>query len=351
MPYKISIKALEKNDSVFFKSMLHLVQRQLSAEWEFAEVADITVVDVEQTDGKRFWEQAINDKKCVIAYARHNIYDAQWFLPKPIRVQPLITLLNTLLECQNHASQIPLNNTTASQQPLIVKTIIESLPPLVPQIPETSLNNANNNFDPTQYLLGLLQKAIQTKKIQRFSCAGLPPVYISPTDRRCFTNKLGMSLSQLSSAQKMMYGAYAEHIDSTELSIDMLLTEVDKNNLVLYPIETLLWITTLSASHGRLIVSYPSRCSVRLKQWPNFAVLPHQPSHMNLAAFMLKNGVDLPTVAAKTQVELNVVIDFFNACQVLGLTQTEEKHNPQQEKSVSGAKRHLFRGILKRLMS
>ncbi|EIJ42186.1 hypothetical protein BegalDRAFT_1289 [Beggiatoa alba B18LD] len=359
MPYKISIKALEKNDSVFFKSMLQLVQRQLSAEWEFAETANITVVDVEQTDGKLFWEHAISDKQCVIAYAKYNIYDAQWFLPKPIRVQPLITLLNALVEYQSIACQIPLTTSTpavatplvpTSSIPILLKTPTINQA-ITPSQSEATNDNNNNRFNPAQYLLGLLQTAIQAKTIKRFSCAGLPPIYLLPTERRCFTTKLGMSLNQLNSAQKMMYGAYSEHIDCSELSPETVLSEVEKSGLNGYPIETILWVTTLAASHGRIITSYPPNVSIRLKQWPNFAVLPHQPTYMNLAAFMLKHGADLSTIAEKTQVELHTVIDFFNACQVLGLTIAEEKQNPLQEKSVSGVKRHLFKGILKRLMS
>ncbi|MDY6994373.1 MAG: hypothetical protein SVR94_17455, partial [Pseudomonadota bacterium] len=109
-------------------------------------------------------------------------------------------------------------------------------------------------------------------------------------------------------------------------------------------------LTTLYASHGRLVSEYTQQSFIRLKQWPNFAILPHHPLHMNLAAFMLNKATDLATVANKTQIPLATVIDFFNACTMIGLIVEESNSQSIADKDIPEPKRHLFKNILKRLL-
>jgi len=336
--HNISTKALEKIDDILFKSMLQLVERQLSAAWNLTDnSADIVLVDVEQPAGKAFWETPHPDT-LVIAYAKTNFCKAEWFLQKPLRVQPLVQLLNTITALQmNTRKAAEVQEVTQSQSLTAQDKTLEPLASSPQQL-----------FEPNQYLLGLLQEALHSGQAKRFSCAGLPLLYILPFERQCFTSAIHSN--QISSSQKMLYGAFAEHIDSTNLSSQALLDEVHANDLTAYPIETLLWLTTLYASHGRLVSEYTQQSFIRLKQWPNFAILPHHPLHMNLAAFMLKKASDLPTVANKTQIPLATVIDFFNACTMIGLIVEESNSQSIADKNIPEPKRHLFKNILKRLL-
>jgi hypothetical protein len=56
-PYKISTYAMEKNERLFFITMLELAQNTLDVSWVLDENApDFIVVDVDQPDGKAFWQ-------------------------------------------------------------------------------------------------------------------------------------------------------------------------------------------------------------------------------------------------------------------------------------------------------
>jgi hypothetical protein len=344
--YTISTQALEKIDIVLFRSMLQLVQKQLNAMWNIVNSAKIVLVDIEQPEGKSFWEsQLTRPEILMIAYAKKNFKDTRWFLPKPIRVQPLVNLLNAIAtqmtsQSLQQTTQLYRHENTflAANQSIDLGAAAKSNH----SVPSDYL------FDPSKYLLGLIQLAVQTGQSKRFSCAGLPPLYVLPNEQRCFTSSIHMG--QIDSSQKILYGAFAEHIESVDLSVETLNQEIEQQKLQPYPIETILWLTTLYASHGRLLHEQTQNSFIQLKQWPNFINLPHHPVHINLAAFMLKHVADLKTISSKTHVLLPSVIDFVNACQIIGLI-VEEKRSKRIEdnKHLPEQKRQLFKSILKRL--
>lgn len=345
--YSISTQAFQKIDGVLLKSMLQLVRKQLNAVWNIEDLAKIVLVDVEEPEGKVFWQSQVEHPDILmIAYAKQNICEARWFLQKPIRVQPLVSLLNAIAaQMTTQALQTPSSVTAPeSHNTSLVEIPAPTFEETEPPSPPT-----DHLFEPSKYLLGLLQNAMYTGQPKRFSCAGLPPLYVLPSERRCFTSAINMR--QIDSSQKILYGAFAEHVESVNLSIGELKSEVEKNNtLRSYPIETMLWLTTLYASHGRLIATQTHKRFVQLKQWPNFIILPHYPMHINLAAFMLKHAADLKTIAAKTKVLLPTVIDFFNACYVIGLIIEEENFESREDNRLPDQKNKLLKGILKRLL-
>jgi hypothetical protein len=353
--YTISTYAFEKMDQVLLKSMLQLVQKQLNAVWDLENIAKIILVDIEQPVGKDFWDSYhLDAEKIMIAYAKQKIDEAEWFLQKPIRVQSLVNLLNTIAAKINTQS---LQSHSMTEKPVAKPTLSSSqttapITTAAPEPTETQITiefSDNYLFQPTKYLLGLLQTAIQIGQAQRLSCAGLPPLYLLPQEQLCFTKALNMS--RLDSSQKILYGAFAEHIDHVNLSEAELKQEVAYQQLSSYPIETILWLATLYASHGRLITESAKKNMIKLKQWPNFIVLPHDPKHIHLAAFMLKHTADLATIAIQTRVSLPMVIDFFNACQIIGLIIEKPVAKPGvKKKLLPEQKRQLFKGILHKLL-
>ena len=349
--YTISTYAFEKMDQVLLKSMLQLVQKQLNAAWDLENVAKIVLVDIEQPMGKNFWDSHhLDTQKIMIAYAKQKIDEAKWFLQKPIRVQSLVNLLNTIAAEIN--TQSLQSHSVAEKKPVAEPTASNSqttAPMATPEAPIITEFPDNYLFQPAKYLLGLLQTAIQIGQAQRLSCAGLPPLYLLPQEQLCFTKPL--NISRLDSSQKILYGAFAEHIDHRNLSEAELKQEIASQQLSAYPVETILWLATLYASHGRLITESTKRSLVKLKQWPNFIVLPHDPKHIHLAAFMLKHTADLATIATQTRVSPPTVIDFFNACKIIGLIIEEPMATPTVKKTqLPEQKRQLFRGILQKLL-
>jgi hypothetical protein len=223
-------------------------------------------------------------------------------------------------------------------------------PTATPPITVPTTIAVDNTFNPSKYLLGLLQLAVFQKQAKRLRCVGLPPLYVLPQEQCCFVTPFDPN--RLDSTQKMLYNAHAEHIESMSLSPEELKQEAKQLNLICQPLERILWLATLHASRGRLISERARDSHFRLKQWPNFINLPHDPKHVNIAAFMLKHTADLKTVATQTRMLLPTVIDFFNACQVIGLI-LEEKGivPPVTEKHLSEQKRQLFKNILNKLLN
>jgi hypothetical protein len=158
-------------------------------------------------------------------------------------------------------------------------------------------------------------------------------------------------MQQLDPLQKNLYSSYAKNIKVVNLTPDELLAEVQKNALRAYPMDTALWLATLHCSHGRLMLGQAPDSVIRLKYWPNFVVLPHDTVHVGLAAFMLKNTANLITIAQKTHTTLETVVDFFNACKMIGLTIEEPASESRLvDKKIAEPKRRTLKDILNRLL-
>jgi|JFJP01.1.fsa_nt_gi hypothetical protein len=361
MDYQITTRALDKTDNVFFKSMLQLIQNQLTQKWSYEESAHIVLVDLEQPEGIEFWISKPRDV-FLIAYARQNFYRAEWFLQKPLRIQPLLQLLNSLAMAQpaQLLTSPIIDQPAASSPPESPSVSAVALPP-IPSLFAKAMSGASEGkdknwldnkleyFEPSIYLLGLLQESLVTARPRRFSCLGSAPLYILPYENRCFSAVTKMQ--QLDPLQKNLYSSYAKNINVVNLTPEELLSEVQKNALRAYPMDTALWLATLHCSHGRLMLGQPPDSAIRLKYWPNFVVLPHEAVHVGLAAFMLKNTASLITIAQKTHTTLETVVDFFNACKMIGLT-IEEPVNESRlvDKKIAEPKRRTLKDILNRLL-
>lgn len=368
MEYKITTRAFDKTDSVFFKSMLQLIQNQLTQKWVYAENASIILVDLEQPEGIEFWISKPRDT-FLIAYARQNFYRAEWFLQKPLRIQPLLQLLNALAMLQ----PTQLLHVEATTDPVVPPTATvksapntSAVPPAgvsLPPVPsvfskamqyadeaakKSWLDNKLEYFEPSLYLLGGLQETINKNQPRRFSCLGSSLLYVLPSENRCYSTVLKQQLDPL---QKTLYNSYTKNIQVTDLTEGVLAEEVKRHHLRPYPIDTALWLAALNCSHGRLLLGQTPDVNVRLKHWPNFISLPHDTAHVGLAAFMLKNSANLVTIAQKTHATLESVVDFFNACKVINLTIEEQAVEiPLTKKQIAEPKRRTLRDILNRLL-
>jgi hypothetical protein len=115
-------------------------------------------------------------------------------------------------------------------------------------------------------------------------------------------------------------------------------------------LEELLWNAALYASRGRLLAGKRSSDVVRLRRWPDFSRLSKDRRMLPLAAFMSANAADLSTVAEHTGAPMSQVVDFHNACAVLGYL---EYHSEQRlhKRPVSGKERETCRAISRSLSS
>jgi hypothetical protein len=316
MNWQLATYAVSGNNRYLLDLMLERSNGYLTNKWLLREheTADAILVDVDKPEGRQFW-QNYQDNQILVAFSWRNVYQTRWFLEKPLsQIQPLAELFNRL-------SAEKLQRMWSSPA----------------------------SFEPSWYLLGLLQGTLYLNQARRFNCGHLPPVYVLPTQRRCFTT--AFNPNQLTVTQQACLGAHSKDIKYVDLSVAELEAQVRTAQLKIYQIETFLWLSTLQASHGRLINGYSIKTPVRLNRWPNSIDLPYQEDFMILAAFMSHNTSDLITIATKTKVPLTTVIDFFNGCIVLDLVTVYDKSKPVIRKPRLQSQQSCLHRVLNRLLA
>jgi hypothetical protein len=343
MSFRITTYALSKNDDVLFRSMLQIVNAQLTALWdctEKVESAHLTVVDLENPIGWTFWQEQ-HAHIPLIAYAKENTQQATWFLEKPIRVKPLIQLLNTFSTTHCLPVSSPEIPASVAPVPVAVPTsVLQKTGGLSPPLLFTG------HFDGQNTLIARLNEAKNQGHAQRFYLPNAVELFYSPRQQCALTQE---SLNNcLMQKQTHLYNAPLALIRQ-ELILE---TDFDKRRQqwCAYSLEAIEWVVVLCSSQGRLTKTLSKSQTLRLKQWPNFAMLPHQAHHIRLAAFMNRNTATADIIAEKTSLSIDQVIDFINACHQLHLVETPKKTQLLAKKPLSEQQRNLFHGILKRLL-
>jgi len=338
LSYKMSTYGMEKNERLFFITMLDLAQKTLDVSWVLDEkTPHFIVVDVEHPNGKAFW-QAHHVDKNLVALAPQNILNAPIFLEKPLKVRTLAEMLKRLSTEFSNLSEPALAVTD--------KEITNFFDDLASE----QKKETEDVFEPSLYLSGLLKNALQSGQSQRFSVGNLAPLYVLPEQASCFYKAI--DFGNLTPTQKVFYKVKSSQIEQQPLTSENLNSTVQTEGLRKYPINTFLWASSLYASNGRVLAGFSLDTPVHLKQWPDLSLLAHDSTHFRLAAFMLKNTATLTSVAAQTQVEIPAVFNFFNACMITQIIEIDESHAVTMEKKPASSKplKHsLFKNLLKRL--
>lgn len=345
MDYRLGTYALKKSDRLFVSAMLELASKRLQADWRIDDQgAELIIVDLDSPEGVAFW-RLYADKQNLLGFGQRNIWGLPFFLEKPLRVQQMITVFSALELRLSQGRPITSPSLSRTQDTVTVaeSDSRNSAPP------RSSSSSDNNYYNPNQYLTGLLLNSLETEKNKLFRLGNLPALLFLPSERRCFTRAI--NFTRISNSQKIFCAAKVHQLDIQELGKEALLALVKQEKLESYPVETLLWLAVLGSSNGRHLSAYHTHSLVRLKEWPNFAVLPHEPEHMVLAAFMVKHSASVTTIAEQTRVEVSSIINFINACFLLNLVSLEQKETtPVRKRAIAQEKRSLFRNILRRLL-
>jgi hypothetical protein len=329
MQYILATYALEKSDRLFMKSMIEMANKKFGLQWRLDDAnAQVTVVDMDTQEGRTFWETN-RAQKTLIAYAEKDTYQATFFLEKPLKVQFVTELLKKLAD----------------------KISPISAPPAIPQMPAVSVPPVSSNttgYKPEEYLAGLLKKIVAEGKPCTLQLAGTPALHVVPEDQMCYTADL--DLSEQSPVQKMWFKSTADNFSKQPIDLSKL--NLIRDDFTSHDISAFLWLSTLQSSNGVLLAGHSLTNPIRLKEWPNFSVLPYDPLHMQLAAFMSKNTASIPRISANTRQPMPAVVNFYNACAMLDLINIEKtaKETPEVTKTISIEKKGLLQNIFQRLM-
>lgn len=327
MQYILATYALEKSDRLFMKSMIDMANKKFGLKWCLDDInGQVTVVDIDTQEGRTFW-QTNHAQKTLIAYAQYNNCQAAYFLEKPLKVQLVTELLRRLSESLSPVSKIP-NNVV--------------VPELTPSATTTS------GYQPDGYLAGLLKNIVKAGTPCTLQLSGAPALHVVPEDQMCYT--VEMDLSENSPAQNKLMKTPSDFFSKSLINEDKL--NLVREDFHAIDINAFIWVSTLQTSNGNLLTGHSLTLPVRLKEWPNFSILPYDPTHMQLAAFMSKNIASIPRISANTRQMMPHVINFYNACVMLDLVSIDKLNKESSEitKTISTEKKGLFQNILQRLM-
>ncbi len=339
--HKLSTYALEKSDKLYVKTMLELAAKLYGTNWIFEEtLSEDVLVDIDQPAGQTFWQQRANDPR-VIPYGTKNTMNVPIFLHKPLRVQAIVEVLQRL----PGSAQTPAP-TPATPAPVATAHAVPTADIHHPAHPHSPV------FIPDNYVVGLLLAARHSPPGQahHLIIAGMEHLYISPQKNACYSAVA--RFTQITSSQKLLLCSPIKQLEQKNISEQEAQTAMEQKHLAQHPLESFLWYCALWSSQGRLMVGYSPSTPVKLKQFPNFTILPHEPLHMKLAAFMLKNTATLHTVAQETHIAIEKVTDFFNACVMIGVIQAEPMGAQENTKirKTQPERQNLFKSILTRLI-
>lgn len=291
MGLQLATYAVSNQNHNLLEFLLRLVNKKTPVNWQLSreEQADAVVVDVDNAQGLRFW-QDYRHQRALIALSWYEMYRPHLYLEKPLKQpQPLIELLNTLTQEAKYCTSV--------------------------------------QFNPSLYLPGLIQTTFANSQPCSYSYSGEHFLYIYPEKNLCLVKP--QVLGKYHPFHVLPYGAKSREITVTDISPSLFYSLHQSDYFVNADLDTILWLSILQSSQGRLLAGYDQAMPVHLKHWPNFANLPYQDEHIHLAAHLLKNTTTLETAAKKTQIALDKVIDFFNACAALGLMQVEQRERLQ----------------------
>lgn len=347
MEYTLGTYALKNSDKLFVCAMLDLARKRLQNTWHFDDAsAQIVLVDLDTSEGRDFWQNCSHHDIC-IGFAQNNGVSARWFLEKPLRVHQLIDLLGEM------EASLPKLLQRVSIKVQVEQAAEKSLVSAQQHVtrPISEAPQSYGTYIPENFLSGLLVQHLKHPgQAQCVSLSGMPSLYVLPDEKRCFTKAL--NFTRLNKQLLFFYGAKAHQLIIQNYTKPEVMHQVTAQQLYDYPIETFIWLATIASSNGRPLGIYTSNTLVQLKQWPNFAVLPHDIKHMSLAAALLKQPISATWAAKQTSTDIETVVNFINACYLLGLVAISNKISSSDAKHTTQPheRRSLFRNLLSRLI-
>jgi hypothetical protein len=189
-----------------------------------------------------------------------------------------------------------------------------------------------NVFDPGNYLLGLIQTADADRQMRRCELAGNGHLFLAPVEGKFYSDADSSGIAKLCSTPlSELQVSIVDNSNSEEEFVQIGRTRVRRKKeatlpkLPEHPLSGLRFRAALYASRGRLLSGYDIDLPVRLKNWPDkillkeAATIKEERHIFTLAAFMTAKSGNLPSIADATHLSLAQVIDFHNACAVMGL--------------------------------
>lgn len=290
MNRKIAIQIENELERNRFNSLLDIIPPRLNCTWLSVtpEQADVVIVDIREPGSEYFMETCKATTSALpVAYGETNSFNSQWYIKSPVNAVHLVSLLNQINDFLTSASSEP------TSQP----------------------EKEGSDDDQAKDSSIAIQIKSMIEKANDLSCFTLslehtPFIYISQEQKQAIITNEMMKWKTITNVEPFKAGSLQYNpIKKSEYDRFSL-----ENDVISFSLSELDWFLFAFFSQGKLHPELNSKAIYQLKNWPNFARLPHTPMHVMLCAKLIKKPQSLQHLINGTGVKEQVAVSFINAC-------------------------------------
>jgi len=292
---------------------------------------EVALINADTDVGISYLEEENNDQVKIILAERAVSTAVLGFrsLERPVSVHDLVNALSTY--CKHFSSRIDTASATAT---------IASGSDGSASVSQTVGNN-------TPLLLHEFISVHRDKTLIKLECAPYHPLYINGISGTCATRA---SLAEI-------------HIIAKETESRPVVTEIDaaeelnqatSNDMVSYPIGTIIWQIAMVGANGTILPNHSLDTAVKLKSLPRFPreYMRNHPEFLKLSGLILKQSMTIRQLQQATQLDIEVVTDFYNLVFSLGLSSIDKSADSAELYKKKNVEREsLLSRLAKKLIS
>ncbi|VAW88464.1 hypothetical protein MNBD_GAMMA17-508 [hydrothermal vent metagenome] len=225
-------------------------------------------------------------------------------LERPVRIHDLVNAFNT--SCERFKSSTEKN----------IK--IGSHVPTKNHAPAPAPAQANN----TPFLLHEFINVCKKNGLVKLECPPYSPLYINGIARSVATRATLPEIHIIAREKET-------RPQVTMLSAADEYEQASKNEVNIYPINTVIWHTALVGAEGVILPDHSHDTPVKLKSMPRFPreYMRKHPEYLKMSALLTRESMTANQLQQATQLDIKVVTDFYNLVFALGLSAIDEKVN------------------------
>src|ERR1041385_5957507 len=289
LPLVLSLVNVGTDEERYLRSLLALLKAYLEPSWCIAtrlgDLPDAVLVDMDSKEGLQVWEHVNFGGTPRIALSRDQVLAAEWTLLKPIRpggphsLTEVLTAVAGMLQLSSPAPAVP----TSKWRPfarLVRKRCQQPFPADVVLVTGSAL-------------------------------------VVDPPGKVFYSSRTVDELAALLRNRRRLDGKVVAVPDAGKFA-----ARLARWGIIPRPLEELLWLTGLVSGAGETLGAWHPREPVRLREWPNFASLPHRQCHLKMAAMLTADAALVDALAEACEVAVGDAVDFLNACAEIGILET-----------------------------
>lgn len=163
-----------------------------------------------------------------------------------------------------------------------------------------------SHFSPEDYFVGIVLRAIATRKGVHVSLPGQGEIFVWP-QREMYAANI---------KTERFWRVCADQFEVTSIREDATLIA----GTPLRPLNELLWQATFHASQGRLIEGCHKFDIVQFKYWPNLTRLPCTANTARICAALVAHPTTIMILRAMLKIDAAEVCQIYSAAHIAGIT-------------------------------